>query len=479
METSKNQDLIHYLQQQIRTADARLRRFTHNAAGEERPRRFLFSTLEQYVSGFLNKENNNRMVIMPGFRGVGKTTLMAQLCAAYKTKLHNVLFLSVEDAKNLFDTGILQIMAAFEEILGNNLESIKEPVLIFLDEIQTDPKWAVTLKTLFEKTTNVFFCCTGSAAVLLQQSSPDLVRRAIFEKVPAMSFTEFEMTRNNIAPVKDLNDNIKAALYFSKNAVAAYEALSDLKSKINKYWSLVNRADIKTYLAYGSLPFTFDMPNETAIYDSISLLLDKIIKSDLPTLGNFDANTLNAVKRLLFAIAENDVTSLTKLEEKFNLNRHTITSIFEALEKAELLIKIPAYGANMTIAKKANKYLFMSPAIRMSFFYFTGIENTYQVRQGKLFEDAIGAHLHREFIIKGQGAIRYDSEEGGADFILQILNNKQIIIEAGLGDKTAKQILKSAKKIKSDYNIIFSNSELKLDQENNILFVPLDYYFLA
>ncbi len=100
------------------------------------------------------------------------------------------------------------------------------------------------------------------------------------------------------------------------------------------------------------------------------------------------------------------------------------------------------------------------------------------VRQGKLLEDSLGAHLYREFIIKGQGAIRYDAREGGADFILQILNNRQIIIEAGLGEKTAGQILNSAKRIHSDYNIIFSNSKLKLDEDNNILFVPLDYYFL-
>lgn len=473
-----NQDLVQYLQQQIRTADERLKRFTHNAKNEERPRRLLFNTLEQYVAGFVAKKTNNRMVIMPGFRGVGKTTLMSQVCSEYKDKDFEVLFLSVEDVRTLFDVGIAQIMAAYEEILATPLESVKKPILIFLDEIQTDPKWVVTLKSLFERTKNVFFCCTGSAAVLLQ-SSGDLARRAIFEKVPPMSFTEYEMTRNNIAPITGLNNDIKEALYFAKTAEEAYEKLHSLKAKINKYWAQINRADIRTYLSYGSLPFSFDMPNETAIYDSISLLLDKIIKSDLPTLGNFDNNTLNAVKRLLFAIAENDVTSLPKLEEKFGLNRHTITSVFEALERAELLIKIPAYGSNMTIAKKANKYLFMSPAIRMSFFYFTGIENTYQVRQGKLLEDSIGAHLYREFIIKGQGAIRYDSKEGGADFILQILNNKQIIIEAGLGDKTAKQIINSAKNIDSGYNIIFSNSELKLDKENDILFVPLDYYFLV
>jgi len=286
------------------------------------------------------------------------------------------------------------------------------------------------------------------------------------------------MIKNNIYPTPGLKERIRQAVYFSKDAKIAYDNLSKLQPLVNQYWSKINRADIKKYLSYGTLPFSFMMPNETAVYDSISLLLEKIIKLDLPTLGNFDADTLGAVKRILFAIAENDTTSLGTLEEKFRISRLTIANIFEALEKAELLIKIPAYGSNMTVAKKANKYLFMAPTIRMSFFYFTGQENTYLTRQGKLLEDSIGSHLYREFILRGQGAIRYDSAQGGADFILQISNNKQLIIEVGMGDKDKKQIINSMKKIKSNYNLIFSNTELKLDQELKIVLIPLDFFFL-
>lgn len=472
-----NLGLQHYLQQQIIILDQRLLRFTHDRGGREYPTRLVFDRLDDYIDKFIKKQSNNKMVIMPGFRGVGKTTLMAQLCSKYKAKNYKTLFLSIEEVRNLFDVGITEIISAYEEILGNNLENIEEPILIFFDEIQSDPKWAISLKSLFERTRNIFFCCTGSAAIILQTTS-DLARRAVFEKIPPMSFTEYQMVKHGIAIAKQLNNNIKENLYFSENIDYAYGGLLELQGRVNQYWSNANRLDIRTYLSYGSLPFAFDINNETAVYDAILLLVDKIIKSDLSSLGSFDNNTLNAAKRFLFAIAESDITSFAKLEEKFNFSRHTIASIFEAFEKAELLIKIPAYGSNMGIAKKPSKYLFSSSAIRMAFFYITGIQDTYFIRQGKLLEDSVGAHLYREFIAKGQGAIRYDSEEGGADFILQIMNNKQLIIEVGFGDKNAKQIIKSAKKISSNYNIVFSNTVLKLDKDNKILFVPLDYYFL-
>ncbi len=471
-----NQELIQYLQQQIRTTDERLKRFTHNPLGKKYPKRFMFVKIKKYINDFLNKKTVNTIVIIPGFRGVGKTTLMAQVCAEYKENIRHVLFLSIEDAKNLFDVGIAELMSAYEEILGNDLEKIKEPVIIFLDEIQSDPKWAVTLKSLFEKTSHVFFCCSGSSAVILQTTT-NLARRAVFEKMPPLCFTEYEMIKNTIYP-PGLKEKIRQAIYFSKDAHDVYQQLLKLQSDVHQYWTKASRKDIKEYLSYGTLPFALTTPNQTAVYDSISLLLDKIIKLDLPTLGNFDPDTLGAVKRILFAIAENDTTSLNTLEKKLGISRLTIANIFDALEKAELLIKIPAYGSNMTAAKKPNKYLFMSPAIRMSFFYFTGQESTYLMRQGKLLEDSIGSHLYRELILRNNGAIRYDSAEGGADFIIQILNRKQIIIEVGMGEKDKKQILNSLKRITSDYNVIFSASELAFDSNFHIVSIPLDYYFL-
>ncbi len=472
-----NEKVIQYLQQQIRITDERLNRFTHSPRGEKYPTRFMFAKIEAYINDFLQKKLENRMVIIPGFRGVGKTTLMAQLCSKYKKENKEVLFLSIEDAKNLLDVGISELMTAYEEILGYRLEESDKQIIIFLDEIQSDSKWAITSKSLFEKTTNVFFCCTGSSAVVLQTTS-NLARRAIFEKMPPICFTEYQMIKNSVFPKEGLKYKIREAIYFSKNVNEVYLKLDTLKAEVNQYWTKVNRNDIKKYLTSGTLPFALTMPNESAVYDSISLLIDKIIKLDLPMLGNFDEDTLNAVKRILFVLAENDTTSLNSLEKVFKINRLTIASILETLEKAELLIRVSAYGSNMSVAKKPVKYLFMSPAIRMSFFYFTGQEATFLGRQGKLLEDSVGAHLYREFILRSQGAIRYDSAQGGADFILQIQNNKQIIIEVGMGKKDKRQLINSMKKINVDYGVVFSDTKLQIDNDLRIIFIPLDYYFL-
>jgi uncharacterized protein len=405
---------------------------------------------------------------------------MAQLCAnlILKKKKIKVLFLSLDESKSLFDVGISEILQAYEEILGVDIESLQEDVIIFLDEVQSDPKWAKTLKTLHDKTSRIFFCCTGSSAVVLQ-TTPDLARgRAIFERMTPMCFAEYEMVGNKNYPTKKLKDSIKESLYFSTDAQQVYEKLGALSASVNTYWSKIDRRDVDKFLTFGSLPFTLPLPNESAIYDSISLLLDGIIKKDLPMLGNFDTKTLVHAKRLLFILAENDTTSLNTLERILDIDRLTILSLLDAFEKAELLVKVSAYGSNMSVAKKPAKYLFMSSAIRMSFFSVSGQENTFSTRKGKLLEDSVGTHLYREFILRGGGAFRYDSSQNGADFIVQIANKKQIIIEVGLGKKDRKQIMNSMGRIQSDYGIVFSTSPLAIDENKKIVNVPLDYYFL-
>ena len=120
----------------------------------------------------------------------------------------------------------------------------------------------------------------------------------------------------------------------------------------------------------------------------------------------------------------------------------------------------------------------MSPAIRMSFFRITSNPQTFQTRKGKLLEDLVGAHLYREFVSRGTGTVRYDAMQGGADFVLQIENKRQIAIEVGLGTKDKKQLIQTMKKIPCEYGIAISTNTLAWNNELRILDLPLDYFLM-
>lgn len=475
-----NTEFLQFIQKQYRITRDKARQFAYTPTGVKHPKRYMFVRLKKYLDGFISKESQHRLIIIPGLRGVGKTTLMAQtsLYLIEEKRQEHVLFLSIDEVQQLFRLGITEVLQAFETLIGQDLETLDTDVFVFLDEIQTDPNWAKSLKVLYDKTSRIFFCCTGSSAVVLQ-STPDIGRgRGIFERMPPLSFTEFEMLKHHTLPTKGLGFSLRDALYNVLHMEVTEHHLAQKASDVHSYWNKIDRKEIDEFLTFGSLPFTLLLPSEVTKYDAVSRLIDGIIKKDLPLLGNFNATTLDTVKQMLFVMSENDTTSIEKLQEILKLDRLTIRSLLDALEKAELLIKIPAYGSNMTVAKKPAKYLFMSPAIRMSFFAITGKEQTYDVRKGKLLEDCIGSHLYREFVIQGRGAIRYDSAQGGADFIVQLKNKSQFVVEVGLGKKGTRQVEATMEKVGAEYGVVISDSELHVDIEKKIVFLPLDYYFL-
>ncbi|MEK7131143.1 MAG: AAA family ATPase [Patescibacteria group bacterium] len=476
-------EVIAYVQQQIVSTPERLRALTHNRLGHPYPKRHIFVKLEDYLRKFLAKqEQSPRSVIITGMRGVGKTTVLAQVCANLLQKniipQQRVLFISLEEVVNVLDSSLVGVLEALQEIIGEKLDRTGAPVFLFFDEVQKDNRWGAELRSLYEKNKNIFIFCTGSSAVELQ-TNPDIAgRRFLFEKLPPLSFGEYQMIQHEVYPIKDIKSKIVKSLYFANSGEDAFKQLSQLQPNVLLYWTKAHRDDVEHYMKVGTLPFALSFPKEDTVYDAISSMLDAVATKDLVQFGKFEYDTLLAVKRLLFILAENDTTSIYQLERVLGLNRLTIQNVLEALEKTELLIRVPAHGSNMTVAKQPAKYLFMSPAIRMSFFRITGNSQTFQTRKGKLLEDLVGTHLYREFVSRGVGTVRYDAMQGGADFILQIDNKRQIAIEVGLGAKDKKQLIQTMKKTQCEYGINISANSLAWDSEHNILNLPMDYFLM-
>lgn len=475
------EELKNYLINQQDKAQLRLYQYTISPKGEKYPKRFILIRLEKYIREFLNNKSEKRWVIIPGLRGVGKTTALAQIYLKLlkdRGDIH-LLYVSLDEAKEYLNADLVDIVKEFERILGKSYEEINKPVFLFLDEVQTDPRWTVVLKSIYDRSKKVFIFCSGSSALELQ-TNPDVARRASFEKLYPLSFIEYQILKNSEYPIENLKSNLIQSIYYSNNANEVFEKLKNLEPKIKEYWSKpkVKRDSIEHYLSSGTLPFTLMETTNAHLYDSVNILLDKIIKNDIQNLGKFDKDTSDSIKRLLFLLADSDIFSTTKLSEVLDINKLTIARIFEYLEQAELLIRVLPYGANIGKVRKPSKYLFMCPAMRMALFNIAGILGTFQMRMGKLLEDLSAMHFYKEFVIPRIGSLCYDSSQESADFILQIANKRQIAIEVGMGNKGIKQVINTMKNIKCDYGIIYADENLFPDESSNIVKIPLDYFLL-
>ena len=189
--SEQEQKTIRFIQNRIETAENRVKEYiTDSTKQEYRSKRYAFNELNQHLQDYIQNKSINRMLILYGLRGTGKTTLLAHLYSELgHIAKHRKLFLSLDRAVNILGITLNDIIDSYEEILGTPLEKLQEPLFLFLDEVHFDKQWDITLKTLYDRTDKVFIIATGSSALSL--NSPDLSRRRIAVELHPTSFTEY------------------------------------------------------------------------------------------------------------------------------------------------------------------------------------------------------------------------------------------------------------------------------------------------
>ncbi|RJQ30191.1 ATP-binding protein [Candidatus Parcubacteria bacterium] len=475
------EETLKYVQNQLVQAPFRLRSYTQDEQSKKFPQRNIYVKIDKYFRDFLHNPNaQDRWIIIPGLRGVGKTTILAQLFLNHHKEVgdRRMLYVSLDEVVNVIGSSLKDVLSAYERIIGESFEKMTQPIFIFIDEAQYDPKWAAVLKSVYDRTNKVFVICSGSSAVSLQ-TNPDVIRRSIFQKLFPTSFSEFLMIRDGKYPVKDLKKNIKEALFHADSAKDAYEKLKKCEQSVINAWSTIDRHYVDEYLKIGTLPFAIRIKDEVRVYQTITLLLDKVINQDVQGLGRFDTKTLGHIKRVLFLLAESDVVSIQKLAATLEVSVNTISNILEVLEQAELLIRVMPHGSNAKKVRKPSRYQFMSSAMRSAFLSVAGNEQIFSGQKGRLMEDIVAMILYREFVANSRGALNYDSSKAGADFILTIGGKNIIPIEVGIGEKLGTQVRSTMKKVGSaKYGVVVCRNSLTLLEDTNVVKIPLDYFLL-
>ena len=102
-----------------------------------------YHRIEGYVDEFLNGYEDDRFIIMPGLRGLGKTTILLQiydyLINEKKIKQNRVLYLSVDELRAYFGGRLIDVIDVFvNEIHGTSLVDLDEEVFILIDESHYD-----------------------------------------------------------------------------------------------------------------------------------------------------------------------------------------------------------------------------------------------------------------------------------------------------------------------------------------------------
>lgn len=475
-------DIKGYIQSQLSRAPLLLKSLVQDEQGKPYIQRRIILRIREYIKNFKGDNRESRLIIIPGLRGVGKTTLLAQLYFELTAAKKEVLYISVDEIVNLIGSNLYTTLKEYEKVLGVSFEGLDKDIFLLIDEVHFDKKWQSVLKSVFDKSRRVFVICTGSSALSLQ-STPDLARRAQLEKMYPMNFTESLLMKTNIDPdqsekypISGLGSEIAMALFGAADGQDCYKKLVALEGRVNEYWRKIDPLEVDSFIKRGTLPFALRLKDEAAIYQRTMNLLDKVISADITETTRLTPETVLKIRGALLMLASNDETVATNMARSLEMKPGTLFTVLEALERAEIVLRVFPYGSTESKVRKPSKYCFGSPLLRLALLSVVEGFAAYEKNKGKLLEDLVAATIYRRFGGNLLAPLQYDSQKGGADFVVSLKN--RIIVEVGWGEKGNRQVFQSMLKVKADYGLTISENDLTIDETGKMIKVPLRYFLL-
>ncbi len=459
-----------------------------------KPTRHIFSFFKKKINEFLTDKINEfeKIILLPGIRGVGKTTLLMQI---YKLEK----FLNPdnpEDAellKNLnkldyrfyFDIskfhfeqiGLSEFFQFFEKVNNFNFVTLDKKIILLLDEVHFDEKWNLFLKVLFDHTKghkNLLVIATGSSAINIKIGA-DLMRRATVKELFPMKFSEYLILKHNIYPVENLSEELKEIIFNSRNAKEVFNELKDKESAVKRFFLSLSPGCEDEFFKNGGFPFVVGLQNQVEIAERIKYVINGIITKDILTLKRFKTETISKINDLLYLLANSDLISYEKLLKTLKIdNIRTLSALLDVLVMSGVLIKVKAYGRTYGTTRKTPKYLFITPSLRGAI-----LDNSFPPGiEGKKLEDYFTLIFENDLKKALAYSLSYDIAECGADFVLTLKNRSNVVIELGFNKEEIRQVENTMRKVKSKYGLVLGSGRLELINDS-IIKVPLKFLMLT
>ena len=419
---------------------------------------------------------------MPGLRGVGKTTILAQTyryLVSSGVPRARVLYATMDSVGLSMGMSLNDLISSFEKTLLMKFENLRqgEEVFLLLDEIQYDPDWALALKVLFDRSRRVFVLSTGSSMISLT-STADTARRAKYLTLDPLTFREYLRLANNISTPVPVSSTLTDALFGSCTAETAYKSLSIFQGDMVEVLSHITGRESVPYLRTGTMPSTIGLEPQEA-FATLNATLDKVIDQDLAAVRRFDRSTLIKAHQLVTALAVADRISHDSLCRNLAINNRTLIELIESLVAAGVIQRLRPYGSESTRMRKTPKYKFTAPAIRVALLSKIGRWGDRPDELGRTFEDVAALYLRRWI---GQGLMAgfdYVPGDGEADLVVRRNDGGRTVIELSWGNKGLEQVFRTMDEVRADKGVLISDGPLSISSDGKVLRLPKEWFLLG
>ncbi len=328
------------------------------ASVSEKAKRLIFNDIQW----------NERLIILLGYRGVGKTTLLLQRLKQCGDK---GIYLSLDDL--YFESN--RLVTVVEQCYALGFRAF------FMDEVHRYQFWSKDLKQLYDDFEDIHLVATGSSILEVSKGQADLSRRAVVYYLQGLTFREYLQFEKKVSI---------QALDLETVLTRHHEITADLLDQFSF------RKDFNNYLKQGYFPFYKE--NKSVYAQKLSETINLVIDIDIAPFEELNYTTVRTMKKLLHVISQSVpfTPNISKLSERLEAPRNTILRLLDLLDKAKIIKLLNAEHEKLSYLQKPEKiflentnfiYLFADGkanigSVRETFF-FNQVSQFHQVTASK------------------------------------------------------------------------------------------------
>ena len=262
---------------------------------------------------------DNRLILIRGPKGAGKTTMIMQHIQRTFPDKSKVLYCSADHLWFASHTLLDLAEYAYTHDISH----------IFFDEIHKYQNWSQEIKNIYDSYSKLHVVVTGSNALEISRQKYDLARRCRVYTMQGLSFREY-LKLEGVAdlPVLSLDEivsnhiNLSAEITIKKNI------------KVLLYF--------ERYIKEGYYPFYRD--ETTNYYDRLSQVIDTIIFNEIPAVSKLEYESVYKVKPLLAILAQQNpyTLNISALCKTLNASRNVLLKLLDLLNQAALIRRLYA-----------------------------------------------------------------------------------------------------------------------------------------
>lgn len=300
----------------------------------QRYKKFLEDTpldFTRYIYPEINWKN--RLILLKGPKGVGKTTMLLQHIKRTFEDPSKAFYASVD--ASWFTTHTIVDLA--EYLVSHGVTHL------FLDEVHKYIGWDRQIKEIYDAFPKLHIVMTGSSMLQLSKTDADLSRRCRVYVMQGMSFREYlefeHIAQLDVIPFDEILTNHQTLAAHITNQLP-----------IQKYF--------EQYLEHGYYPFYKEEGDGFAA--RLEEEVDWIINVEIPAVEKVSFELVYKTKILLGILAElNPYTlNVSDLATKLGTSRDSVYKMLDLLQKAGLIRRLYQKSTGMKKLQKPEKILF-------------------------------------------------------------------------------------------------------------------------